>query len=196
MDTNQMVGPATATFGRLQPLRHFDVACLLPNPIADVHARSTCSQQSQFICCFKQSKAAVRSRTLILLTTICCLNGCSFDSTFFPIDESPDDRPAPHQENIVLASADGRSIHHILIKPHARPKATILVFHGSGTKISNWTKLLRPLIDDGYQVFLMEYRGFGVSEGDASHERIVMDAQRAFLYLVPGLQSRSFGFFL
>jgi pimeloyl-ACP methyl ester carboxylesterase len=30
----------------------------------------------------------------------------------------------------------------------------------------------------------MEYRGFGVSEGEASHERVVLDARRAFQYLV------------
>ncbi len=30
----------------------------------------------------------------------------------------------------------------------------------------------------------MEYRGFGTSEGDASHDRVVQDARRAFLYLV------------
>jgi pimeloyl-ACP methyl ester carboxylesterase len=89
-----------------------------------------------------------------------------------------------NQENIVLKSADGKNIHHVLIKPQSNLKATIFVFHGSGSKVANWTKLLKPLLDDGYQLFLMEYRGFGDSEGNASHEAVVADAHRAFLYLV------------
>ncbi len=39
-------------------------------------------------------------------------------------------------------------------------------------------------MEDGYQVFLMEYRGFGNSEGEASHDAAVRDAHRAFRYLV------------
>ena len=84
----------------------------------------------------------------------------------------------------MLKSADGKNIHHFLIKPQSNPKATIFVFHGSGSKVANWTKLLRPLLEDGYQLFLMEYRGFGGSEGNASHETVAADAHRAFLYLV------------
>lgn len=123
-------------------------------------------------------------RLLAILLILCPVSGCSFDSTFFPIDERPDDIAQANQRNIVLKSADGKNIHHVLIKPHANFKATIFVFHGSGSKVSNWTKLLEPLVKDGYQIFLMEYRGFGNSEGEASHENVAGDADRAFLYLV------------
>ena len=84
----------------------------------------------------------------------------------------------------MLMSADGNNIHHVLIKPQSTPKATIFVFHGSGSKVSNWTNLLKPLVEDGYQLFLMEYRGFGNTEGSASHETAASDAHRAFLYLI------------
>ena len=123
-------------------------------------------------------------RILTPLLTLCLVYGCSFDRTFFPVDERPDDATGMNQENVVLKSADGKNIHHFLIKPQSNPKATIFVFHGSGSKVANWTKLLKPLSEDGYQLFLMEYRGFGASEGNASHETVVADAHRAFLYLI------------
>ena len=84
----------------------------------------------------------------------------------------------------MLKSVDGKDISHVLIKPYANPKATVFVFHGSGSTVSNWTKLLEPLVEDGYQIFLMDYRGFGRSEGKASHQHVARDADRAFLYLV------------
>lgn len=123
-------------------------------------------------------------RLSAILLTLYLVSGCSFDSTFFPLDERPDDIAYTNQQIIVLKSTDGKSIHHVLIKPQANSKATIFVFHGSGSKVSNWTKLLEPLVNDGYQIFLMEYRGFGNSEGEASHENVAADANRAFLYLV------------
>ena len=89
-----------------------------------------------------------------------------------------------NHEKIVLMSADGKNIHHFLIKPRTSAKATIFVFHGSGSTVANWTKLLEPLLADGYRLFLMEYRGFGRSEGRATHETVVADAHRAFEYLV------------
>lgn len=58
------------------------------------------------------------------------------------------------------------------------------MFHGSGSKVSNWLELLAPLVDNNYQVFLTEYRGFGESEGAAGHEAVAADARRALLYLV------------
>lgn len=121
---------------------------------------------------------------LAILVALCLLCACSFDSRFFPVDERPDSRPAAQKEDILLISADGHSVHHVLIKPQLSPKATVFVFHGSGSKISNWARLLAPLLDDGYQVFLMEYRGFGISEGEASHENVASDAHSAFRYLV------------
>lgn len=122
-------------------------------------------------------------RTLTLSLILCVLCGCSFDETFFPVDERPGDKNTANDEDVLLTSSDGHKIHHLLIKPQSSPKATILVFHGSGSKISNWRKLLTPLVEDGYQLFLMEYRGFGVSEGVASHEAVALDAIRAFRYL-------------
>lgn len=112
------------------------------------------------------------------------IGGCSFDSTFFPIDGRPDDAIFPDRENIVLESSDGNSIHHVLVKPQPEAKATIFVFQGSGSKVSNWLKLLQPLVDNGYQVFLMEYRGFGQSEGKPGHRAAAADAYRALTYLV------------
>ena len=120
--------------------------------------------------------------SIVLTLSLMC--GCSFDRTFFPIDERPNNNIGANQESVVLKAADGKNIHHVMIKPPSDHKATIFVFHGSGSTVSNWLSLLEPLVEDRYQLFLMEYRGFGNSEGDPSHEVVASDAHRAFLYLI------------
>jgi alpha-beta hydrolase superfamily lysophospholipase len=124
--------------------------------------------------------------TFRLATTVlmlCCMGGCDFSRTFFPVDERPGKTISERNESIILYSADGTAIHHVLIKPRSETRGTILVFHGSGSTVANWAPLLQPLVDAGFQLFLMEYRGFGLSEGEASHQSVLADAQRALRHL-------------
>lgn len=111
------------------------------------------------------------------------VSGCSFDSTFFPVDERPAHALGARDEHIPLRSSDGKHIQHLLLRPVGEARATIFVLHGSGSTVANWVTLLEPLRDAGYLLFLMEYRGFGESEGVASHERVAEDARRAFTHL-------------
>ncbi|WDE04350.1 alpha/beta fold hydrolase [Thalassomonas viridans] len=111
------------------------------------------------------------------------LPACSFNSVFFPIDERPDDVVDVNIERVELVSSDGKRIQHYFFKTDSPIKATIFVFQGSGSKVLNWFKVVKPLVEDGYQVFMMEYRGFGASEGDARHDSVANDANTALLYL-------------
>jgi len=111
------------------------------------------------------------------------LSACSFNSVFFPIDDRPNDAFDLDIEKVLLVSHDSKKIQHYLFKPDQPTKATIFVFQGSGSKVINWFKVVKPLVDNGYQVFMMEYRGFGDSEGDAHHNVVANDASEALKYL-------------
>jgi uncharacterized protein len=112
------------------------------------------------------------------------ISGCSFDGLFFPLDARPDDVIKSDMEVISLTTFDGVRIQHFLFKPAQKPKATIFSFQGSGSKVANWYKVIKPLIDDGYQIFMMDYRGFGKSQGESSHLAVAQDANNALTYLM------------
>ncbi|OCQ23113.1 hypothetical protein A7985_03960 [Pseudoalteromonas luteoviolacea] len=120
----------------------------------------------------------------LYLLTVLLISGCSFSGVFFPIDKRPDDPIKGIVETVQLSSPDGKMINHFLFKPPHKPKATIFVFQGSGSKVVNWYKVIKPLIESNYQIFMMEYRGFGDSEGKASHALVANDASQALRYLV------------
>ncbi|MCW8093160.1 alpha/beta hydrolase [Alteromonas sp. ASW11-130] len=111
------------------------------------------------------------------------LSACSFNSVFFPVDERPSASVNTDMETVELDSSDGKRVFHYFFNTSQNSKATILVFQGSGSTVANWYKVIRPLIQDGYQIFMMEYRGFGSSEGDATHNSIAIDANAALNYL-------------
>jgi esterase/lipase len=79
-------------------------------------------------------------------------------------------------EEIVL-HADNDTIYSVLFKPEGIPKATVLYFHGNGGNISKWADYIRVLVNDGFQVCMPDYRGYGKSTGIPTHLTIAHDAQ-------------------
>lgn len=124
----------------------------------------------------------MRAVSLFLLLTL--LGGCSFNSTFFPTDNRTPSSISLAHEVVILKADDGRNIHHVLFTPRSVIRASIVLFHGSGSTVANWAHVIEPLVDAGFQVFMMEYRGFGLSEGRANHRNTAGDATRAVQFFL------------
>jgi predicted alpha/beta-fold hydrolase len=77
----------------------------------------------------------------------------------------------------IVFYADSDTLYSVLFQPEGTPKATVLYFHGNGGNISKWTNHIRPLVDDGFQVCVLDYRGYGKSTGKPTHLTIARDAQ-------------------
>ena len=83
-------------------------------------------------------------------------------------------------EDVWLRTQDGLKLHALLLKPEAAaPKATLLCLHGAGGNASRYVKLARPLVDAGYQVLILDWRGYGNSEGTPGHRQVLEDSQLA-----------------
>jgi alpha-beta hydrolase superfamily lysophospholipase len=72
------------------------------------------------------------------------------------------------------------SIHAIILKPEIKPIASILFYHGAGGNISSYTNITKLLVKNGYQVFMIDFRGYGKSTGTPTHKNIANDAQLVF----------------
>lgn len=83
-------------------------------------------------------------------------------------------------DNIYLKVDSVDTIHTILVRPVGKPKATIVFCHGNGGNISQNVKSIRPLIKAGYQIYMIDYRGYGKSTGKSSHLNVAADVQLAF----------------
>ena len=60
------------------------------------------------------------------------------------------------------------------------PKGLILYFHGNTRSIKGWAKYARDFYRYGYDVVLVDYRGFGKSTGKRSEKEMLNDMQ--FVY--------------
>ena len=77
----------------------------------------------------------------------------------------------------IILYPDNDTVYSTLFKPNGTPKATILYFHGNGSNISKWVGHIGPLVKDGFQIYMLDYRGYGKSTGKPTHINIAHDAQ-------------------
>ena len=61
---------------------------------------------------------------------------------------------------------------------------TILFFHGNGGNISHRIEKISMLHKLGLNVFIIDYRGYGKSQGRPSEKGLYMDAEAAYTYLI------------
>ncbi len=64
------------------------------------------------------------------------------------------------------------------------PLGVILYFHGNGGSLRSWVSVAPDLVERGYDVVLVDYRGYGQSSGQISSERqFLADAEAVFQWV-------------
>lgn len=89
-------------------------------------------------------------------------------------------------EDVTLHTADGVRIHgwHIT---RAEPRFTVLFFHGNAGTIADRPLTIARLHELGANVFMIDYRGYGNSEGSPDETGTYADAGAAWTYLTDSL---------
>jgi uncharacterized protein len=103
---------------------------------------------------------------------------------FFPDQQlilTPADLRLPFRE-VRFSAADGVALHGWLI-PGAADQPLVLFFHGNAGNISHRVENLALLHRLGLSVFIFDYRGYGLSEGQASEAGTYADARGALHWL-------------
>lgn len=73
---------------------------------------------------------------------------------------------------------DGDVITAYLLASVKKPKATIIYFHGAGGNVSSYVPLVKPLLKDSFQLFMVDLRGYGKSTGKPTHLNVASDGQQ------------------
>jgi len=123
------------------------------------------------------------------------LAGCS-SLLFYPEQGEPFTPQKAHLEyrDVTLVAADGTRLHGwwLPAKPGVAVKGTVLHLHGNGGNMAWHLGASWWLPAQGYQVLMMDYRGYGLSGGSARLPDIYQDIDAAFAWLQeqPGTQGK------
>lgn len=85
-------------------------------------------------------------------------------------------------EDVAITTADGVELSAWFV-PAATPRATILFFHGNAGNISHRLETIANFHELGLSVLILDYRGYGRSEGQPSETGTRRDARAAWRYL-------------
>ncbi len=135
----------------------------------------------------KMSSPLVLSIRRLLLPGLFLLWGCEMETGFIfhptaEIVQTPKEFDLTY-EDIYFTTADGVRLNGWYI-PSAVEGPTLLWFHGNAGNISHRLHNLR-LVHEKLKthIFIVDYRGYGKSEGQASENGTYQDAQAALQYL-------------
>jgi uncharacterized protein len=83
-------------------------------------------------------------------------------------------------EELTIKTADNKLLNGILFKSDSS-KGLIFYLHGNAGSLSSWGDAAKTYTDLGYDVFMLDYRGYGKSEGSISGQgQLFGDIQVAY----------------
>ncbi|AKD05726.1 hydrolase [Pontibacter korlensis] len=86
-------------------------------------------------------------------------------------------------EEIFVPAKDGVHLHGLLFKTPA-PRGLIFYLHGNAGSVASWGWIAKTYTDLGYDIFILDYRGYGKSGGNISSEaQFFDDVQLAYDHL-------------
>ncbi|MDD0975366.1 alpha/beta hydrolase [Pseudomonas fontis] len=134
-------------------------------------------------------------RLLGLCLVLASLSGCS-SLLFYPEPGQPftPERAKLAYRELTLTAADGTRLHGwwLPAKEGVAVKGTVLHLHGNGGNLAGHLGGSWWLPEQGYQVLLLDYRGYGLSEGTPSLPAVYQDIAAAMDWLkqAPDVQGK------
>lgn len=87
-------------------------------------------------------------------------------------------------ESIEFLNRTGKNINGWFMAPKSKTNnITIFYLHGNAGSIYYQYGLMVPFVEKGFTVFMIDYSGFGYSEGKAKIKNVYTDAEDAFQYM-------------
>lgn len=90
-------------------------------------------------------------------------------------------------DSINFPTPDGETLHAYLLRPpnsQLRKNVTLLTFHGNAGNVGHRLPIGKVLAESlGCHVFMVEYRGYGLSTGSPNEDGLTIDGQSALDYV-------------
>ena len=90
-----------------------------------------------------------------------------------------DYRLPKNAQELFIDTSDGETINAILFKAPSA-KGVVVYFHGNAGSLSSWQFVSDDIVPLGYDILIIDYRGYGKSTGNISEKGLYLDAEASF----------------
>ena len=99
---------------------------------------------------------------------------------YFPVKEMDEMNDLKYSQTI-LKIEDSLDIYTYYFQSTTdEPKGDIFFIHGAGGNVSKYKALIKPLVQNGYRVYAVDWRGYGNSSGEPNYKGVLIDTEIAF----------------
>ena len=132
-------------------------------------------------------RARITTRCIAVIIGGYFLCGCANRLFYYPDSKEYHSNQfyLKNKQDVWFNSADGTKLHGWFIPAKKTPaKATIIHYHGNAQNLTSHISFSSWLTNQGYNVFIFDYRGYGKSEGEAEKHGIHQDSVAALRYVL------------
>lgn len=146
---------------------------------------SSCSMNSLFLFPFKlKSDSTFQMYDAKMEDSLNLKFGNQNEPIFFYSRGTPSDL-VYSIENCLYPNVNGDTLNAWIMRPKIQSNGQTLFFlHGNAGNIVYNYQLAEPFVKRGYKVFLIDYSEFGFSQGKASRNNLLIDANSSLDYLI------------
>ena len=90
----------------------------------------------------------------------------------------------PHKEFFLKKNNQEQIVNALLFETNLELKGLVLYFHGNADNLKRWGRYHEDFTSRGYDIFMIDYRGFGKSEGSLNEAGFYEDAQLAYDWIL------------
>lgn len=98
---------------------------------------------------------------------------------YFPSKEMLPFKDLQHFEKVLKVN-DSINIYTYVFKPKQQTNSKIFFIHGGGGNVSTYQDMIKPLVENGFEVYAFDWRGFGKSYGIPNYRGVLEDTEVAF----------------
>jgi uncharacterized protein len=153
--------------------------------IALIVLSTSCAYNSKFL---KPAKYAANTKRVTLSksvkdSTMAVYSGSPFKPEF--LKNGVDTTDINYTiESVLFTNKAGNKLNGWMLKSKTVPVThTLLHFHGNAGSILGQFGAIKPLLTQGFQIFVFDYSGYGFSEGNATRKNLLSDGIDAVAYL-------------
>lgn len=122
-----------------------------------------------------------RAITLLLLLTLCSCNHLFYvpDSNYY---YDPEESGYGKPEVVRFTAEDGTKLWGWYFPAQKKYRGVVVQFHGNAENLTSHYTFLAWLTYEGYDLFILDYRGYGQSEGTPSQAGTYLDGKAALQF--------------
>lgn len=120
----------------------------------------------------------IKNLLTFVFVLVSCFHFAQMDDKFYQPSKTMKTWEFSTPVEAISLAVEADTITAYVVKPAQKKiEKTIIFFHGANGNATTYQFMTKPLVNAGYQLVMVDVRGYGKSTGKPTHKNVALDAQ-------------------